>query len=243
MMESLVERFERVGYVVVDRVIGPSDVRALRSLFLPMFARKSAGVLQDTVLHYPQILDVLRTPRLVRALAMLLGEPFVVPPYSSVAYNGYGLFHTDTTGAELSGQRFHQDKDFRIVTVAIYLQDNDEHGGGIRLAPGSHTEPDRYVGLMRWKAARRRLVEQSRLRRIMKRLSRDRFYDWTRPFEEHERAVDVPSKAGDAVIWDLRMAHRAGPRRTRAPAPEDGKLALFFNCGANNPTTTQAYMS
>jgi Phytanoyl-CoA dioxygenase (PhyH) len=241
--DDLATKFERDGYVVIDDILEPATVHELRSLFLPIFEREKVFVLHDTVLHFPRILDVLRTPRLVQGLTALLGERFAVPPYSSVAFNGFGLFHTDTTGAEISGETFHRHRDCRIVTVAIYLQDNDEYGGGIRLAPGSHRQADPYVALTRRKAELRQVVGQSRFRRLAKRLSRGRLYDWNKPFKEHPRGVDIPSKAGDAIIWDLRMAHRATPKRAAGPLPHGGKLALFFNCGANNPVTTEAYMN
>jgi len=242
MTQELREKFERDGYVRIAGVVAPDTVRALRAYFLPIFQRRQVRVLHDAILHYPQILDVLSTPTLVKALTALLGENFVVPPYSSVTLDGFGLFHTDTTGAELSGQTYHKREDFRIVTVGIYLQDNNEHGGGIRLAPGSHREPDRYVALMKWKANVRRRVADSRARRMLQRLSHGRMYDVSRPFEEHERGIDIPSKAGDATIWDLRIAHRASPKRVKGPAPDGGKLSVFFNCGVNNEVTTEAYI-
>jgi hypothetical protein len=242
MTQDLREKFERDGYVHVPGIVPPERVRALRADFFPIFRTQSVRVLHDAVLHYPQILDVLGTPQLVQALGTLLGDHFVVPPYSSVTLDGFGLFHTDTTGAELSGQTYHKRRDFRIVTVGIYLQDNNEYGGGIRLAPGSHREPDRYVPLMTWKADVRRRLHTSRVRRALQRLSRGRLYDVSGPFEEHERGIDIPSKAGDATIWDLRIAHRASPKRAEGPVPDGGKLSVFFNCGVNNTVTTDDYM-
>jgi hypothetical protein len=242
MTTDLEQRFARDGYVRVANVVPPERVQALRAYFLPIFRARSVRVLHDAVLHYPQILDVLSTPKLVHALGDLLGKHFVVPPYSSLTLDGFGLFHTDTTGAELSGQTFHKRSDFRIVTVGIYLQDNNEYGGGIRLAPGSHREADRYVDLMKWKDGVRRQLADSRARRALRRLSRGRLYDVSRPFEQHERGVDIPSRAGDATIWDLRIAHRASPKRAPGPVPDGGKLAIFFNCGVNNSITTDDYM-
>jgi hypothetical protein len=242
MTQGLQAKFEHEGYAHVAGIVPPERVQALRAYFLPIFRRQNVRVLHDAILHYPDILGVLSTPALVRALGMLLGDNFVVPPYSSVTLDGFGLFHTDTTGAELSGQTYHKRKDFRIVTVAVYLQDNNEYGGGIRLVPGSHHEPDRYVELMKWKAGVRRRVAESRLRRTLQQLSRGRFYDVSRPFKEHEKGIDVPSRAGDATIWDLRIAHRASPKRAAGLVPDGGKLSMFFNCGVNNSVTRDDYM-
>ncbi len=242
MTEDICPRFEREGYIVVKDTIGQNEIQALRSYFLPLFHAKKTNVLPDAVLHYPDILKVLRNPKLVHALTTLLGETFVVPPNSSIEFNRYGVFHTDTTGAEINDQTFHKEKEFRMVTVAIYLQDNTEYGGGIRLVPGSHKRPDPYVELTKRKAEVRRNVSQSPLQQLLRRLSRGELYDWDKPFREHEHAIDIPAKAGDAIIWDMRLVHRASPKRAKGPAPEGGKLSIFFNCGSNNWVTTDAYM-
>jgi ectoine hydroxylase-related dioxygenase (phytanoyl-CoA dioxygenase family) len=241
-MDDLKERFERDGYVVVADIIGAKTVQDLRAFFLPIFEGQKINVLHDAVLHYRKVFEVLSTPRLVEALAALLGDDFLVPPYTSVELNRFGVFHTDTTGAEISGQTFHKERDFRIVTVGIYLQDNNEYGGGIRLVPGSHRESDPYVELTRRKADVRRRVSRSRLRRLAKRLSGGRLYDWNRPFLEHDRGTDVRSKAGDAIIWDLRITHRASPKVAKSVAPDGGKVSMFFNCAANNRVTTEEYL-
>jgi len=58
---------------------------------------------------------------------------------------------------------------------------------------------------------------------------------------------DLPAKFerdGDVIIWDLRMAHHATPKRAGGPLPHGaGKLAVFFYRGADNPVTTEAYMN
>ncbi len=242
MGEDIREQFERDGYIVARGVIDAGTVDALRSQFMVVFKQEKARVLFDAVLHYPEIFAVLKSPKLVGALTTLLGERFVFPPESSVTFNHYGWFHTDATGWALRNQTFYEDEQFRMVTVAIYLQDNDEHGGGIHLAPGSHKLPDRYVELTRRKHVLRQKLNESPVRRMLHRLSRGRLYDLTKPFREHERGVDVPSKAGDAIIWDMRLAHRASHPRVKRVPPHGGKLAIFFTCGANNLVTTEAYM-
>ena len=46
--------------------------------------------------------------------------------------------------------------------------------------------------------------------------------------------VDVPTKAGDALIWDLRLFHRASPNVTGGNALPGGKIALFYTLGKDN---------
>lgn len=246
MAEDIRDRFHRDGYAVVRNVISAAEVAALRARLLPLFRPEQNGgkkvhTIVDTALEYPEILDVLRRPALVGALTAVLGERFAVPPHSSVAWELYGAFHTDTTGAEMSGETFHKDPSFRMVTVAIYLQENDQHGGGIRLAAGTHTQPDPYVALTARKARIREQLRSSAVRRLLKRVSRGRLYDFTKGYE-HPAGRDIVEPAGTAIFWDMRLVHRASHATVTAPSPHGGKLVMFFTCGANNPVTTDAYM-
>src|SRR3989338_818162 len=170
MKENLSEKFEKDGYVLISGVLEPDTIQALRQLLEPEFERKQTNVLPDAILEYPQVFDLLSRPQILEVLTALLGRPFVVPPHSSAEYNRFGVFHTDTTGAEMNGKTFPRDKGFRMVTVAIYLQDNTDYGGGIRLAPGTHVKPDPYIELTRNKAAQRKVFAQSPIRRALKRL-------------------------------------------------------------------------
>lgn len=234
--------FERQGYALIKQVIDAAQVDALRRVLQTAFDAEGTNVLNDAVLRFPEVWDIFRVPRLVEGLAELLGRPFVVPPHTSAEFGRFGTFHTDTTGAEMSGQMFHKSPEFRMVTVAIYLQDNNEYGGGIRLIPGSHKEPDPYVALTTHKNELRRKIEASPVKRLVRRLSRGRLYDWEAPFRDHVNAIDIPSRPGDAIIWDMRLAHRASPRRSMAPGPQGPKIALFFTAGRDNHITTGAYM-
>jgi len=242
MSSANIKDFEEKGYVLVRDVIDAPTVKALRSLLLEEFRRKNINVLNDGIFFYREIYDVLKSPRLVSVLTELLGKPFVVPPHSSAMHDTFGAFHSDTTAVELEGYSFHKDKEYRMVTVAVYLQDNNEYGGGIRLVPGTHRKPDQYVDLIREKNALRARVQKSRLRRLIKRLSRDKLFNWNNLLEEHPDQVNVPSRAGDAVIWDMRLAHRASPAQVEGSQHEGGKIGIFFTAGANNAITTKAYM-
>jgi hypothetical protein len=214
----------------------------LRQLLLPEFKKLGTKVLNDGLIHYPEFSDILNQPKLTSALVELLGKPFVVPPHSSAMHESFGVFHTDTTGPELEGHSFHKQKEYRMVTAAIYLQDNNEYGGGIWLVPGTHRKPDKYVALTLEKKAYRAKVAQSPMRKILKRLSRDRLFNWNASLEDEPGQVNVPTKAGDAVIWDMRLAHRAAPARAAGAQFEGGKIGIFFTAGANNAITTKVYM-
>ncbi len=241
MNDASRQQFEDKGYMLVPGVIGQTTVKALRDFLLPQFEKEKTNVLSDAVIRFPQILDVLKTPKLLEVLGELLGRPFVVPPHSSAEHNRFGVFHADTTGAEISGETFHRDPNYRMVTVAIYLQDNNEYGGGIRLAPGTHSKLDPYVELTKRKAKIREKFNRSPLQQMLKRLTRGKLYDWDKPFRDHPYGEDIPTKAGDALIWDMRIAHRASPQLVKAQKG-GGKISVFFTAGANNDVTKKDYV-
>lgn len=243
MTDALEERFERDGYVLVRQVFDEKIIRDLRDLLQPQFDQKKTNYLPDAMLEYPQILRLLENPTLLSTLKNLLGGRFAIPPHCSVEFNRFGVFHTDTTGAEMSGHDFPRRQGFRMITVAIYLQDNNEYGGGISLVPGSHAKPDPYIDITRRKAEQRKVFNSSLLRQMMKRISRGRLFDWDKPFRTHSEARDVPSKVGDVVIWDMRMIHRATPPKVTGTSPQGKKLAVFFTCGVDNALTREAYMT
>ncbi len=242
MSSDTIREFEDKGYVLVRDVLDAQTVQDLRNLLLGEFKKQGTNVLNDGIIYYPQFHEVLSRPKLVGALAELLGKPFVVPPHSSAMHESFGVFHTDTTAPEIEGYSFHKQKEYRMVTVAIYLQDNNEYGGGIWLVPGTHRKPDKYVALTLEKKAYRAKVAQSPVRKLLKRLSRDRLFNWNKSLEEEPGQVNVPTKAGDAVIWDMRLAHRASPAKASGSQFEGGKIGVFYTVGANNPITTKAYM-
>ena len=118
-----------------------------------------------------------------------------------------------------------------MVTVGIYLQDNDEYGGGIRFVPGSHRGTDEFVELMKRKIVARESLSNSRVKQILKRLSGGKLFDYQKPFLRRPNEVNVPSKAGDILIWDMRLAHAASHPVVKRPAPYGDKIGVFFTCG------------
>ena len=235
-----VDRFDREGYLLIKNVFDAATIAGLRKLFLAALQRENSRLLVDAVVKYPAMREALDNPRLLDALRALLGTPFVALPVSSVDHNRFGQFHKDTTGTEMDGRTFHKDKDYRIIVVAIYLQDNNEYGGGLTLVPGTHTQDDPYVALLNRKHAIREKTNRSLVRRTLKKLSRGRLFSWQAPLlTEVPGAIDVPTKAGDVLIWDMRIVHRATPQKIKGEALPGGKLALFFELGVNNNPTRQ----
>jgi ectoine hydroxylase-related dioxygenase (phytanoyl-CoA dioxygenase family) len=209
--------FARDGYTVVPEVLTGAQVAGLRTSLQALFDAPEESLppgdsdtfLMDVLVRQPEIRWVLFHPPVLAALRGLLGDDFVVLPESVVQRNRFGGWHKDTTSQERTGLLFHRADDFLMVEAAIYLQDNStEHGGGLDVVPGSHRTRDPYV--------RPSLTDKVRSKLGL-------------PPSAPRRFTQVASRAGDLVLFDFRLDHRATPRT----APAEDKLAIFFAASSN----------
>lgn len=247
MKEPLIERFEKHGYAILPDIVAKDEISPLREMLLSEMKgreeiKTGAGSLLDVLVKYPAIFQIMRNREFTRALTEILGEGFLVVPHSSAALNSFGQFHTDTTAPELDSETFPREPGYRLVTVGIYLQDNGEDGGGLRVVPGSHQLPDPFLDLMREKQIKSARYKKNKFLQFLNRLTRYRLFDFGRPFQNFDGEVNVPSTAGDAVVFDMRLIHSAShPQRPGDPLPYHDKLAIFFTCGRDNEQT-QSYL-
>lgn len=236
--------FDSDGYVVVPGVLTGEQVREVRAFLVDLFGRKpvhrgdlqfpavsgarGGGVRHDIYTRYPELRWMFTHPPIIDALRSLLGEDFVFLPEMVAHDSRYGGWHKDTTPLEAQGETFHWDPGFRMVECGIYLQDNDEHGGGLDVVPGSHRTPDvtppppknTFAHRVRGKLVERGLIKP-------------------RPIDDVQRegGMSIPNRAGDLVIFDVRLDHRATqPTSSSLDAvPEDKrKFAIFFVCSSNS---------
>lgn len=204
-----VEDYRRNGFVVLDDLLRPQDLEALRgeSVSLCRGERGSvdgleaatANVPDDEVLrqvlciHFPHklsplIRDLLVLPRLVDVLTQLIG-PDVKAMQSMLFVKAEGK----------PGQAWHQDEYFiptrdRSLTAAwIALDDATTENGCLWVLPGSHRRgviyPDREIDDTRFDCT----TEAYRF-----------------PYDESD-AVPVQVPAGAAIIFDGYLLHRSLP--------------------------------
>jgi hypothetical protein len=239
--ESRQEQFERDGFVTVTGVLSPEEVAELREFFTrlfstePEYAGDNRFARYDIFSRYPETRALLTKPPVLDALRDLLGDDFALVPESGVQDSRYGWWHKDTSEMERDGVSFHKDPDFRMVQCAVYLQENDEHGGGLDILPGSHlleddTAPPRKHSLWQRVLFKLGLSDPGRLKP-----------------PQPEGAYSIPSRAGDMVIFDVRANHMASQPTGRIediPAHKR-KFGLFFISSANNahPRSYRAYVA
>jgi len=239
--ESRREQLSTDGFVTVPGVLSSDEVAELRQFFTQLFANEPVQpgdnrfTRYDIFSRYPETRFILERRPVLDALRDLLGEDFVLVPESGVQDSRYGWWHKDTSEMERDGVSFHKDEDFRMVQCAIYLQDNDEHGGGLDILPGSHLLPDDTA------APRKHTIVQ----RVMFKLGLSDPGRLKPP--QAEGAFSIPSHAGDLVIFDVRANHMASQPNGRIEdiPPEKRKFGLFFICSANNahPRSYRSYVA
>ncbi len=217
--------FLNEGFLIVPNVFSSLEVAQLRATLQAMFRQPASqpgdfdkratlgSVRFDPFCRHPDLAWVLGHGALVTALKALLGDDFLYLPEMSAHSGGYGDWHKDTTQQEKAGHFFQWSPTYATVEAAIYLQDNGTWGGGLDVIPGSHRVSDRWV-------AERSMVEELRARLERRRLI------------PRLRGHTIPSKAGDLVIFDFRIDHKASWPRKAGEVPE--KYALFAACSANN---------
>jgi hypothetical protein len=240
---TALEHFRREGYALVPGVLTPEQNASLRKACLEIFATKpppgdSASVRLDVFSRYEAFRWLWKHPPFVEGLRSVFGQNFAVVNESAIHDSGFGGWHRDTESQEVHGKRFHWDPDFCVGQVALYFQDNTpEYAGGLDVVPRAHLEKDSQRLL--WKLKLHSLYHQ-RLPSIVK-STIHRVHDFrprpVEPTEYDRKKLAIPSKAGDLVMFDLRLWHKATyPQITPIP-DEHRKLALFVVVGRDNRCT------
>jgi len=190
-----------------------------RYLFLP-FSR------------YPEVRWLFFHEPTLSVLKSLLGERFAATPDDSVHLNGFGRWHKDTTSPELDGHTFHYQDDYLIITAAYYLQDNTaDYGGGLDIQPGSHRQRNDCFVAQRKERMHKPAsgILQKTLFKLTGRGAENA--DFELPPGD---VLSVPSRAGDLVLFDCRINHRATPARQTNIPPEKEKMAVFETYSRDN---------
>jgi ectoine hydroxylase-related dioxygenase (phytanoyl-CoA dioxygenase family) len=215
---ALQDAVARDGYVTVESVLEGSEVPQLRDVLTQAFAEPpgphdDAVQRIDAASRYPAIRAVLERPQLLSALRAILGDQLIVLPDTVAHDSSFPTWHKDTTSMEQRGHSFQKDPRFLLVHVGLYLQDNGPYGGGLDVIPGTHRQSDPFVRRPRTRFGQiidYRILEPLRTR----------------------NAVSVPTRAGDALVFDFRIAHRA-TLPTACPRDdiprEYRKLAIFLS--------------
>lgn len=227
-------QFRQDGYLLVPSLFGAGALQEARQAYLQAFADglyqtapySNPTIINNIFQYLPTTLPALITAPYIAAIKAILGNDAVWIPECSIHRNRYIGWHKDTSIQELGGETSHLQDTTPLLQTAIYFQDNTPgHGGGLTVIAGSHSDNSRYHGMF----------SHSLLHRSYYKLLK-----WLHcsPFHRMERSphkVDIPCRAGDLIIFDVRLDHRA-TRPLHKDLPTD-KLAMFQTFGKPNTLT------
>jgi hypothetical protein len=175
---TLAERIERDGFAIVEGVLDPAEVAALREavdriLDARGIAKSGGTVLPNAAVQAPEISWILTHDRILARIRDALGCPAPMFTLEADLHRNFiaGQWHKDTGEQVMEDGYFGVDafgrQDCRVVKVGIYLQDHGD-GRGLQVRPGSHRSRDIGAG----------------------------------------PGIEVASRAGDVVLFDVRISHR-----------------------------------
>lgn len=210
------------GYLIVRDVVPPENLSVARRRLETLFAEgvyrqaphSSPHIINDLYRFAPELLPLIFTERYFAAVRDLLGPEGAWIPECAAHRGRFFGWHKDSSGVERAGMQSHRDYVPPLLTAAVYFQDNGPGAGGLTVAAGTHREPDRTLHYYS------RKFHYRLKNKLLKWLGRSEFDR----LERHPGYCDLPSKAGDLVVFDIRLSHRATFARERAPLE---KLAIF----------------
>jgi ectoine hydroxylase-related dioxygenase (phytanoyl-CoA dioxygenase family) len=193
------------GYTVVPNAISPEMVAETRRRSEAIFEKSSSEsfVGMDFVAT-PPIAQIPFQPSVVAALRGIVGRDYYTIPEFALITNSFGDWHRDIDTQQRDPYVYR--RDYRQFECAIYLQDNHrDYGGAIDFRPFTH----------------RNLLPcplgHTTPLRVARRVT-------TRWFPH----VSMWVKAGDMIIWDFRLAHRATPARIQPIPKSHTKYGVFW---------------
>ena len=244
---SIKTEFMKNGYYIIPGAIERDRILEVRALLEKEFKKKfpqenlfsrkdlaKTDIIRDYLCVYPELIDLITNQSVVNIVKAILGENFYLMPPASCIRNSFGRLHTDLTTMTRHGYPIGLRDDFLGIVINIYLQDNDEQGGGIFIVPGSHKSKDPLI--------ERRNLENGIgvpfFSKVLRKLTRNRYpaYEDYSIFEEG--GVDVPSKIGDVTIMDMKILHRGSlPKMER----NETKIGIFNLAMARTDTDILDY--
>jgi len=193
--------FETFGYLSFPGLLG-GDTDTVVSKFDALFANHSKDVLDwRHEAHYnnarhiliqlierdPFLSSLLEHPRISGIFKSLLGDDYLYRASEGNIFTGDTYWHSDLYNADFK---------YRHIKILFYLDPIDANSGALRLIPGSHLFGDKFANLLE-----RYVWEHDKNYGIDK---------------ESVPAVTIPTRPGDAIVFDYRLKHatcHSGERR------------------------------
>ena len=234
--------YDENGYLIVRNVLTADEIAFLRKRAIEIFSSNEWKVskyntnrtITDVYRYFPEIMKVSLARKVVETVkALLESDDVILTPETALMTGFYPTWHKDTSTQERHGHSFHKRPDFKIVRCGIYMQDNDEYGGGLSVIAGSHKKPDNFL-------TEDFLPKRTLFYRLKNRLFPQKEKDNKKLNPYNLEIVDIPSKVGDLIFFNFQTAHKGTiPKSQRIGdvPPHKTKIAIFDTFGVNNEAT------
>ncbi len=237
-----IDFFKRNGYILIPNVLKKEEVDYLRNRIMNHINNKDFSniktnkVIEDPYELFPDFIGITLKSEVIDVIKCLLGQNPVLMPETAIHIGFYTGWHKDTTNINQAGLNFHESKDYLMVEAGFYLQDNDELGGGLVVMEGSHLTKDPYITGEHYKV---NFFE--RIKNKIFKINEDN-RERINPYKH--KIVNIPSKAGDLVIFNFKTNHRASrPLNVSIDEiPSEKRKIAFFNAFSINNSTAKEYL-
>ena len=233
---------EKDGFVHLRNVFTAAEVQKLRSSVEKIYRSKpqTSGdndyIKWDIFNKNADLRFILFNAFIINFLKKTLGDDFVLLNDMSMLKSSFKGWHKDTSNFEFAGHRSHYEKDFLLLNVIIYLQENtSEYGGGLDVLPGSHlSRYDELVTRLPSSGKKNFFYYLKRIRPKLKVLYLDFFEKYFfKKIDLHKKEkYTIPNKIGDVLIFDQRLTHKASWPKDTKLTPD--KFLINFSVSANN---------
>lgn len=189
LTEKEVSFFKKNGYIVIKNLFTEAEIDSFRKGCI-------ANQPGDSVCR-PEFQGNMLSPKVVNIIKDLIGETVIYPGLSLTRTEdrpkpfGSRFFHSDLIGIEDGNF----DRECPIVNTGVYLQDQTNFSGSLKLIPGSHTRP----------CITSKTVREA-LKNIANLLLKGDLGGAFSVLNLH-RSVNIASMPGDLIIWYTRMHH------------------------------------
>ncbi|MCF8424759.1 MAG: phytanoyl-CoA dioxygenase family protein [Bacteroidia bacterium] len=239
-----INSFTENGYVLIPNVLSEKEVVFLRTRILEIFStdewKKSPfntqRVLSDVYNYFPEFMDITLTEKTINIIKSLLQTTPVLMPETAIHYKFYTGWHKDTSVQEKEGNKFHLKDEALMLQCGFYLQDNDDLGGGLTVMQGSHKTNDNLINPESFRLS---LKDRLKLK-----IGTYKEYDNEKLNPNAHSVIDVKSKAGDLIIFNFRLNHRATrPKHVKLESiPVEKSKIGFFNAFSIDNETANEYL-
>lgn len=233
---------EKDGFILCKNIFSENDIKKFRNIVETIYngPNKSPGdndyIKWNIFNNHRSLRPLLFNKFIINLLKKITGDNFVLLNDMSMLKSSYKGWHKDTSNLAFSGATFHHEKNFLLLNVIIYLQENTETlGGGLDVIPGSHLENfDELVTPLPANGKKNILYYIKRIKPKLKTIYLHIFEKYFKIKIDTKKNIkySIPTKIGDVIIFDQRISHKASWPKNASLNPD--KFLINYTVSRDN---------